>query len=204
MSQDGVDFTFDKAFVYTRRRVESIFEERPNGAMLMANPLILPEPKYARYDTVDNLTKSLTNFRNEVVCWAAGVGDPEPKYLMTALSKLWLSWVFSVPSEEVPGWALQFGVTRYAGGYPLVVGSARLVAAYSGAEEQEDRRFAEVLVRNVNREATTRLAEVRGLTDPKVNFLTPAVLDRISPPPEVEPVPSILDRVQSMDLQFDL
>jgi hypothetical protein len=211
MSQDVIELgpfatlaIFDLGFVHAHRRVEEIFEERPNGAMLIANPLILPEPKYARYDTVDHLIESVTRFRDEVVCWATGVGDPEPKYLMTALSKLWLSWVFGVPSGEVPAWALPFGVTRYEGGYPEVFGSARLVAAYSGAAEEDDRRFAEAMLRNIKRDASNQREEVRRLTEPKVNFLTPAVLERIETVREVGTIPSILDSVRSMDLQFDL
>lgn len=108
-----VDLAFARA--YRDQERTGMFQERPNGVLLLANPLILPEPKYVTHSTEEELLQSLQSFREKVVCWATYVGDPDDIYLTTALSKLWLSWAFGLYSGEVPGWALPFGVTRYRG-----------------------------------------------------------------------------------------
>jgi hypothetical protein len=197
---------FDLATARIERLVAefSTEDDRPDGVLLVANPLLLPEAKY-QYRTAagpDALEFALEHFRGDVVCYAVAYGDPTPKHYTTALQKLWLSWVFDLPSEEVPAWGLPFGITPYAGGFPLVRGSSRLVAAYSGLKQEHDREVCEAWTHNVDVNGSSRLAEVR--KDVKANVLVPKVIERLEPVHDVGTIRDCLGAVRAAPVMLEL
>ena len=199
-----LDLAYTKVRQERADRLAAIFAESPDGVLMATNPLILPWPKYFGQGSIERFLEALKRFRDEVVLWATPIGKPEDKHFITALSKLYLSWLFGKDSEHINAFALPFGVTRYAGGVSMGVGAMgegidRVALAYSGAAEEEDRQFSRWVGQEFCALSENRLEALCELEEPKVNFITAATLGRLEPLPEAPPVASCLERLRALD-----